>query len=161
MPEALPPRIIFLDFDGVLNNWDWLGKQQEHLAEPIKHFDPECVTRLNAICERTKAKVILSTSWRLMFPHETLIWLLEHVGARVDVIGQTPRPRFSDNRWDEIFHWLTDTKYDGRYAVLDDDVREYEMHDYRDRLVRTSLAHGGLLPEHVERACAILGEGDK
>ena len=56
-------KIIFLDFDGVLNSHIFMMK--ERLRDSLKSggvagIDPEAVARLNAICVRTGAVAVVS-----------------------------------------------------------------------------------------------------
>ncbi len=57
-------KIIFLDIDGVLNHMYWL-KKMKGVEGDKKFFDPDCVRRLNTITDKTGAKIVLSSSWRI------------------------------------------------------------------------------------------------
>jgi hypothetical protein len=58
-------KIIFLDIDGVLNNSKWL---KENKNNPI---DPAAVNRINVIMQKTDAKIVISSSWRIKFLNTT------------------------------------------------------------------------------------------
>jgi len=76
-------KVIFLDFDGVLN------------VIPQGHddfggiFHPEFVENLKRIIEETGAKLIISSSWRHM-GLEKLHMMWEHRGYPGEIIGITP-----------------------------------------------------------------------
>ncbi len=87
-------RILFLDFDGVLNNdeskeieivQEWDGKKwgadwiREHLVE-----------RLNEIIEATDALVVISSTWRRYWTKKQLQRILDERGFRGQVVGITP-----------------------------------------------------------------------
>ena len=61
-------KIIFLDLDGVLNTANYYDRlQHEHLpTEDIfgTMFDPNAVEQLSHIIDSTKAKIVISSSWR-------------------------------------------------------------------------------------------------
>ena len=70
-------NIIFLDIDGVLNSQLWYKKTRE-LGGKFKegyefethqhsHFDTEAIRLINELCEETNSKVVLSSSWRVLF----------------------------------------------------------------------------------------------
>jgi hypothetical protein len=59
-------RILFLDFDGVLNSRGFLAMSRGLAISRYPHseIDPEAVARVNRILERTEAEVVVSSSWR-------------------------------------------------------------------------------------------------
>lgn len=122
-------KIIFLDFDGVLNSIEWYTTDNENRTKGS--FDPECIRRLNQIIEETGAKIVLSTSWR---SDPDIVDLVKAIGIKGEVIGKTD---YLNNsfivRGNEIKKWLSDNKlytYSDptlnrspgfRYIILDDD----------------------------------------
>jgi len=161
-------RVVFLDFDGVLNH-DALflalprDRTTADCLTDARSFDPACVERVNVICERTGAVVVVSSSWRCMFGMADIRGILKRHGLRAKVIGDTPRlHRTPDGeervRGHEIQAWL-----DARarrqtiesFVILDDSA---DMAHLLPRLVRTPFATG-LGDEHVEQAVAMLGGG--
>ena len=58
-------KILFLDFDGVLNCYDDIGRG----PDPI---NPAAVARLNVIVARTGARIVITSSWRLRYPLDAL-----------------------------------------------------------------------------------------
>lgn len=136
-------RILFLDFDGVLNNtipeeieivekWDdrvWGG---DWVRERL-------VKRLNQIVEATDALVVISSSWRRYWTKDQLQRILDERGFEGQVIGTTAviaegrdvLPKYYNYRgpvWpdrsDEVVHWIqafVEKNGTGlNYAVLDD-----------------------------------------
>lgn len=57
-------KYLFLDIDGVLNHRAWY-KNLEDKTYPFREFDPECVKRVNYILEKTNARLVITSSWRL------------------------------------------------------------------------------------------------
>lgn len=57
-------KIVFLDFDGVMTNYDdEFGSYVTH--EPAFYGPSESnVKRLRALCEKTGAKVVITSNWR-------------------------------------------------------------------------------------------------
>jgi len=68
-------KVLFLDFDGVLNHHRWFSdflarEGREPLFggdDDVDHFDPACVERVNRICRETGAVICISSAWRLLF----------------------------------------------------------------------------------------------
>jgi hypothetical protein len=154
-------RVIFLDFDGVLNT------PADYEAMPgnivIGDGPPLCRTKmalLNQLIARTEAKVVLSTSWRLaMSLVDAEAWLVNH-GFVGMVIDSTPRDISTTFDWgsgrrpqrsDEILTWLTGHREVKSFVVLDDDRRA----TVPSRTVLTE-ERIGLTAAHVEVAIAIL-----
>ncbi len=149
-------KVVFLDFDGVLNNYGFL-KQQPHRMDRL---DPAAVARLNAILERSGAKVVISSSWRIHHSLDELRQRLCEVGFAGEVIGRTPDISWEEygdpfrGRAEEIQSWLEQHREPlESYVVLDDIYLE----DLAHVLVKTEFM-AGLGDEHVEAALAILGE---
>lgn len=163
-------RLLFLDFDGVLNSIDWIKRRpsQDHFREfaheeqirwALSSVDPEAVRRVDYIASMTKARVVISSSWRTMFSLNRLQRILRFHGFTHHLLGATPdstEVRVVDGhlratRGDEIMAWLKlfDPNMIGveDIAILDDDA---DMGAFTDRLVQTSY-ETGLQDEHVQR----------
>lgn len=102
-------KVIFLDFDGVLNSIRMLpqaspGCSRQIAAragnydqinpcgceEVVKQFDRKAVERLNTLVETTSAVIVLSTSWRKLYDPESLAHILSEVGFEGQIIDETP-----------------------------------------------------------------------
>ena len=76
-------KIIFLDIDGVLNSETWARLMKFGCTPKVNQFkfkndkgkeyaklarlDPSSVNLLNDLCKMTKAKVVISSTWRLLY----------------------------------------------------------------------------------------------
>jgi hypothetical protein len=103
-------KVVFLDIDGVLNT--------RHTPNPHKLpyvVDKTLVRRLRRLLARTKAKAVLSSTWRY---DPAGLFSARRYG--IPFIGCTPdlpqRPRR-----EEVRAWLKKHPRVTRYAVLDDD----------------------------------------
>jgi len=113
-------KALFLDVDGVLNSQAWMKRCA---GVNLLGVDPEAVARVQEIVARTGAKVVLSSTWRLV---NTLVGIL--LRSKVPVFDKTPdlvrqaggmcneRPRS-----DEIEAWLAAHPEVTAWAILDDD----------------------------------------
>jgi hypothetical protein len=139
-------KVVFLDFDGVLNGFerwpDWAGR---------RWLDLDAIARLNVITEATGAVIVVTSTWRLS-PSCDVVRLLGSAGVLAEVIDVTA-DLAGEDRGTEIYDWLNNTAepVDG-YVVLDDDA---DMGYVSDHLVRTTWAEG-LQDEHVDQAIAVL-----
>lgn len=126
-------KIIFLDFDGVINGSDLPACFSA--GWPESHLETLLIERINKIVEIVEAqdaekdiktKIVISSSWRVRFPLDELRHMLRNKGLRAEVIDVTPRiypMRFSENvpRGKEIQAWLTDcTDTVVKFVILDD-----------------------------------------
>lgn len=150
-------KIIFLDFDGVLNTYDrGLGR----LIQP----NPECVTNLNRLTDVTGAVIVVSSSWRQGGESQTRRILLEW-GVTGKMLGITPyeHRRHAEGtfllprhpvRGAEIEAFLDGLRRGlvESFAILDDSD---DMEPYLSRLVQTDYYHG-LTKEVAERTIEIL-----
>ena len=91
-------RICFLDFDGVLNSYEFMQKESELHGTPdgprgTVGLDPLAVARVNKICELGNASIVISSSWRYGHKLIELKEILANVGLTVKVLDTTPLPR--------------------------------------------------------------------
>ena len=67
MEEKLKMKVIFLDIDGVLNSDAYKKKQLYNSSEGIEsEIDPATLILLKKAVDTTGAKLVLSSSWRIM-----------------------------------------------------------------------------------------------
>lgn len=90
-------KIIFLDFDGVLNHENWYTRRMNEVNSedftsfyPFYEFDPKSIDQLNRIIDATGAKVVVSSTWRIGYDVVTLQSFLDRVGFIGEIIDKTP-----------------------------------------------------------------------
>jgi HAD domain in Swiss Army Knife RNA repair proteins len=108
-------KVIFLDIDGVLN----CAKTRNPRQLPYV-VDPKLKKRLDALLERTGAKIVLTSTWR--YDPAALFVLRRHGIRFIDVApDMSHRPRR-----DEILAWLKKNDRVTRYVVIDDEDDELD-----------------------------------
>jgi hypothetical protein len=131
-------KVIFLDIDGVLNS----DKTRNPRKFPYV-VDPRLLARLTRLLERTRAKVVLSSSWRL-----DPVGLLAARYWKVPFVGVCPdKPR--SPRRAEVLAWLAANPHVTRYAVIDDEDDELDDLPLFQPLSRTGLTES--IAKGVER----------
>lgn len=124
-------KIVFLDIDGVLNYTQWYVSDRNpgNLDGKEGDIDPLCTDRVNLICEKTGAKIVLSSDWRISWPY--CIDRLEKAGIKQGlVIDKTSEHMWVEHcgkdfldytsRGSEIDDWLSRHPECDRYVILDD-----------------------------------------
>lgn len=147
-------RVVFLDFDGVLNSalffMTYPGKKER--------LDPAAVKRLDVLVKRAGAKVVVTSSWRAKHSVEGLARFLKEAGFSGEVAGVTPdlgavaACDVGFTRCREIEAFLQQHPSVSDYVILDDLFLE----DLAHAQVKTEFEMG-LGDEHVEMALGILG----
>jgi hypothetical protein len=144
-------KVLFLDFDGVLNSVDFHKAQHAagvNLPWPECHLDPAPVKVLNDILEKSGAVVVVSSSWRIGgHPPSRTVWLqqtLDNGGFKGRVIDVTPV--LGGKRGNEIQYWLDRHPDVTHFVILDDDT---DMEHLYDKLVHIDYEHG-LTQSYVE-----------
>ncbi len=137
--------ILFLDIDGVCNTNDHCTKI-DNRREEDGQFDPydmvmsELVAIVQQVCERTGAKVVISSAWRRLFTLDELREGLRAKGLTAEIVGHTPtaiaRSKISEHitRGREINEYLIDSGHSGPFAIVDDFD---DMIHLKPRLVQT------------------------
>ena len=158
-------KIIFLDFDGVLNSASYL------LANPggMDKLDPTAIERLNVIIDRTCAKVVISSTWRLLYPLQDLRARLKAAGFRGEILDCTPQlsadaargQGFLFTRCEEIQTWLkAHPDPIESFVILDDaDLHDTPHSELHARIIKTDFTTG-LLDEHIDWAIMLLDPSD-
>ena len=163
-------RVVFLDFDGVLNSQPFLVTESVKGYETIgeaSSLDPANVEHLNTIVRETGAVVVISSSWRHGRKLSDLRTMLESRGFVGQVLGRTPdfvpskKPgdwRTCGERGDEIQEWLDGASLYGieveSFVILDDNT---DMAHLKDRLVQTYM-DCGLTDFYAQKAIKMLQE---
>ncbi len=170
-------NFIFLDIDGVLVHMGVAKKaktesgivvpwSQEFCGHHFLGFpDPDCMRRLNGLVEATKARVILSSTWRIGRPLEVNNLFLQQYGAEFSLVGQTSTG-CNGRRGAQIAlflrDWKEETTQDANFVVLDDEVTDIRpvSHVFKRTVhVREGWKEGGLQDIHVKKAKEILLKG--
>jgi hypothetical protein len=128
-------KVIFLDFDGVLNNMGTVFKKIKF--EGFTGIDPTNVEHFNALMDQTDAKIVVSSTWRMGRSQERLQEILVENGVKGEVVGRT-KCLWSGVRGMEILQWMEHGPVDG-FAIIDDSE---DMAHLATHLVRTSWACG-------------------
>ena len=136
-------KVIFLDFDGVLNTENHLAhlrSEELPVMDSFGHlFDPEAVGNLRSILDAVPdAKIVIESSWKLMgLPYIKRMWKTRNLPGEIS----DATPDISDNglldidlsapgaisrlegmgKGGEISSWLhSHTDKECRYVILDD-----------------------------------------
>jgi hypothetical protein len=145
--------LCFLDFDGAIVTRSSMVYAMTKENRDVEMLDPVCIERLNRIVEATGAKIVISSTWRILHTLEELKLWLKEKGFRGEVIGSTPVLYME--RGVEIQTWLGAKGCDrSSFVIIDDDD---DMAHLLHKLVRTNM-DGGLLDHHVDQAIKILKE---
>jgi hypothetical protein len=126
-------KIIFLDFDGVLNNQLWYESTKGMFCER-DDLDPKNIEQLNMLIKETDAKVVVTSTWRLGRSIAELQSILDGNGFKGEVVGTTLDLRYKEHgacivRGNEIYCWIQEhedligqkSHEYKNYVILDDD----------------------------------------
>lgn len=141
-------KIIFLDFDGVINNWN-----------NFDMVDEKNVKILKKIIQESGAKVIATTSNKYSFQRDKSIdicsttffkYLIKLKEFGIDIDGVTPMVNCDKTL--EIAQYIKSHKDIEQYVILDDEIIADEFIQHQ---VFLDL-YNGLQVEHIEPALNIL-----
>lgn len=116
-------KIIFLDFDGVMDTCFMkisLTKEKQALSDEYGIlFDEQCVENLRKIICATNADIVVTSSWKLDMSLKKLQEMWSYRKLPEKVIDVTPN--LIGSRGDEISAWLEEHEAEvGKYAIIDD-----------------------------------------
>ena len=150
-------RIIFLDFDGVLNTeyyqglLQYQGKQWQDQYGAF--FDPRAVRQLKRVIDTTDADIVVESSWKYLgLEAMQELWRVRNLHGRV--IDITPSLTDNASKGEEIAAWLSEyATPDARYVIIDD---EYVVLDSQIPYLIWTNPYEGLTEEQANRAISIL-----
>ena len=151
-------KIIFLDFDGVLNTEHYQGLLQ-YQGKPWQDeygafFDPKAVKQLKRIIDATDADIVVESSWKYLgLDAMKELWKVRNLpGTIIDI---TPS-LLGKNKGVEIASWLSKyAKHDIRYVIIDD---EYVILDSQLPHFILTNPYEGITEEQANRAISMLNE---
>jgi len=151
-------KIIFLDFDGVLNTEHYQGLLQ-YQGKPWQDeygafFDPKAVKQLKRIIDATDADIVVESSWKYLgLDAMREMWIARDLPGKV--IDITPS-LLGKNKGVEIASWLSKyAKQDIRYVIIDD---EYVILDSQLPHFILTNPNEGITEEQANRAISMLNE---
>lgn len=166
-------KIIFLDFDGVLNTEHYQNLlrcckkpwQDKHGA----FFDPESVEQLKRIVDATNADIVIESSWKYLgLEAMQEMWTVRNMpGHVIDITPSTVSdswllssdlgeitPTMGHCKGIEISSWLTDNaSHSTKYIILDD---EYVILDSQLPFFIMTNPYEEITEELANRAISIL-----
>jgi len=111
-------KVVFLDFDGVLNSHRtaiaYSGVSYSGLSDFRAKMDDVAIRLIGGIVKTAGANVVLSTSWR-----NDSAWETYGPALGLPVIGRTPV--VGPSRGHEIAAWLAQHPEVDQYAIIDDE----------------------------------------
>lgn len=144
--------------DGILNYtlWYYDDRNPGNLNGEEGDIDPLCVERINLLCEKSGAKIVVSSDWRISSSWQSR---LEKAGLK-NIIDKTPITIFGNygktyhfSRGEEIDMWLQWYPEISNYVIIDD--REDMMEHQLDHFVKVN-PYRGFTDEDMEKAILIL-----
>ena len=153
-------KIIFLDFDGVMDT-----AYYDHVLSKLRLpgndtfgtvFDPNCVQNLKEIIDKTGADIVVSSTWKDDMSYKEILDMWNNRGLPGFVTDVTPTTA-QHNRGDEIDAWLDECNVECQYVIIDDlDATNFNDHQLPRLLVVNPF--NGLDENTAERAIQILNQ---
>lgn len=165
-------KILFLDFDGVVNNDQTFEELRQADPSPtaaelqlfskltaqdqsrdeffwlntMRSLSPKLIANLNSIVQATGVKVVISSAWRNTFSLQVLELLLRHHGFIGEIIDTTPSKMSLRSRAGEISMWLRNASENKlqveNFVIIDDDTSARQHDSLVDNFVETDYSQG-------------------
>ena len=158
-------RVLFLDFDGVINSERWLLSRRGAMGR-AGPFDPVPVRLVNQVAVQAGAHIVVSSHWRVEKSVGELRSILERLGMTAPLIDATPvyteDPLDGLARAREIQAWLDGVcRPEGPSGTVDsfailDDIET--LGHLEPRRVRTTHLRG-FTRDLMPKVSALLAEG--
>lgn len=139
-------KVIFLDFDGVLNSvrsaTAFGGYPWNVHPDSLKLFDQVAISLIRNFCIKYDISIVLSSTWRKSFTCEDL-------GAALDlpIKDRTALHYSGNNRGEEIQKYLDANTHIIEYVIIDDDNDMLE--EQKHRFIQTCPYEGFQWKDYV------------
>lgn len=148
-------KVIFLDFDGVLNSKNYFRKSG--IGAPF--IDTSRMVLLAELTNKTNARIVLTTSWREHWDRKPE--KCDAIGKQINEIFGSfslkifdKTPRLKNERDREILQWLSENGDVQNYVILDD--MPFGWGELTPHFVRTLDYKDGLDESSLNKALKIL-----
>lgn len=154
-------KVIFLDIDGVLNTPSSESRCGEYVG-----IDDEKVKKLKKIVEKTKAEIVLISTWKKYWRKEEKLKPLQDYSANyldeklakqglkaIDKTKDKADGRYL-SRGESILEYVYRNNVEN-YIILDDCQFDYDGCDLTDNYIKTNQIEG-LSEQQVKVACETL-----
>jgi hypothetical protein len=146
-------RVVFLDFDGVLNSRALVERSAAPHAPGPDLIAESAVARVERLCVEARAEIVVSSTWRLRFELPALEAMLRAKGlATTPVLDVTPMIPHNLGRGQEIQLWLDTAAAVESIVILDDEPTMLHLMPW---LVQSSF-ETGLTDAHLVAARSVL-----
>ena len=154
-------KIIFLDFDGVMDTayYDHILSKEGLPGNDSFGivFDPICVRNLKEIIDKTGADIVVTSSWKYFMTYKDFLDMWEFRNLPGFVTDVTPTPTVRRNRGDEIDAWLNECDVECQYVIIDDfDGSNFNEHQLSRLLVVNPF--NGIDEDIAKRAIQLLSD---
>lgn len=158
-------KVIFLDMDGVVCTHRACVPRDDRGAI-FTYLDPVVIDMLNDICEKTGAKIVISSSWRKLTTEMNMVLAAAGLKqchfffSKDEKNGGFYTNKFSTkghSRGHEVDDWLRDHPGIDCYVILDDDS---DFLDHQKPFLVQTDSYDGMGYRDYKRALMILGHGD-
>lgn len=149
-------KVIFLDFDGVLNNARYRNSVPDYYSNFI---DESRMPFLKQIVEETGAVIVLTTTWRMYWDENTVrtseyTQKINSIFTKYGLTIYSKTDTFDENRNFEISLWLCRNEVEN-YVILDD-VDFRWCNENRKHFIKTDDDNKGLDEQTTNLAIRIL-----
>ena len=156
-------KVIFLDIDGVLVTRNSIKYQYLNFPDDTNiRFSKNAVRNLNKLIRLTKAKIVISSTWRLFHSLEELQNIFKKQGITGEIISTTSIERAPVEedipRGQKIAGWLAQHPEIEKYVIIDDDIQADCVQFHPFNCVETSYKRGFSPEDRFGEALAILNE---
>ena len=163
-------KYIFLDIDGVLNSeHTWEDKTSNIISDQL-------VKNLSYLVEKTDAKIVLSSSWRVYFNNNiknpnnifamALLASLNKYNLKLHDMTPYPKGPYSSERGLEIKTYVEQNNITDYVVIDDEEFSDFKTHLDMSRFIQTNfgdetttIENEGLNIKVAKKAIEILNKG--
>lgn len=142
-------KVIFLDFDGVLNSEASFRYETRRKVLDVGHTlsQVSCSNLQYILDQDPSVKLVISSTWRKVHTMPELKNILNSYGINPSNVLDKTSSVFSGDRSHEITMWLEEHPGIIKFVILDDDSDVLNVKDPRGHIFQTTTDDGLLLKQ--------------
>lgn len=152
---------VFLDFDGVLYDLEYLIMNKIKKNEKLIRFAPDSIGALNTLFDQLSTKydpqLVISSFWRCKFP--MAVNVLKNQGFNIVgvPISKTDISTAPHKRGLEIKGFLDKHDKSENFLIIDDGKFDYAEHFPPEKVIKTSILNDRLTEDKLNTALGYYG----
>lgn len=155
-------KVLFLDFDGVVNKYMWQPVDDKMQVKYNREYDgilndEQALYWVNDLCLKYNLSIVVTSTWRRFYSNtEELATILYRSGLNEDILVSGKTDVLNLTPGEEIAYYLFTHPDITEFVIIDDSLKMFSLDDY---LVHCNSFHGFGITEYQQAVTILERQG--